>query len=186
MSEQNRKTVYSACALCYHSCGTEVDVTDGRVTAIRGQQSHPLNKGKLCPKGRATLEHLYHPDRLTHPLKRVGTGYEQISWEQALAEIGAKLNGLKEEYGPEVLAFFCGSIGVENLEIVSLTHRFQGAFGTPNFFSVESICFRMRVRARQMTFGKYVVEEMDSNLYILWGHNPAASDFPLAMAMPKI
>jgi len=185
MSENSKKTVYSACTLCYHSCGTEVTVENGRVTAVQGQQSHPLNKGKLCPKGRATVEHLYHPDRLTHPLKKVNGEWEKISWEQAFSEIGAKLNGLKEQYGPETLAFFCGSIGVENLEIVSLTHRFQGAFGTPNFFSVESICFRMRVRTRQMTFGKYVVEELDSPLYILWGHNPAASDFPLAMAIAE-
>ncbi|CAG0934816.1 thiosulfate reductase / polysulfide reductase chain A [Rhodocyclaceae bacterium] len=185
MSENSKKTVYSACTLCYHSCGTEVTVENGRVTAVQGQQSHPLNKGKLCPKGRATVEHLYHPERLTHPLKKVNGEWEKISWEQAFSEIGAKLNGLKEQYGPETLAFFCGSIGVENLEIVSLTHRFQGAFGTPNFFSVESICFRMRVRTRQMTFGKYVVEELDSPLYILWGHNPAASDFPLAMAIAE-
>ena len=41
----------------------------------------------------------------------------------------------------------------------------------------------MRIRARQITFGKHPLEEMDSNLYILWGHNPAASDFPLAFAM---
>ncbi|GLI39406.1 molybdopterin-dependent oxidoreductase [Geobacter hydrogenophilus] len=185
MTDGAEKTVYSACTLCYHSCGTEVTVKGGKVTEVKGQQSHPLNKGKLCPKGRATLEHLYHPDRLTHPLKKVEGGWEKISWEQAFSEIGTKLNGLKEQYGPETLAFFCGSIGVENLEIVSLTHRFQGAFGTPNFFSVESICFRMRVRTRQMTFGKYVVEELDSPLYILWGHNPAASDFPLAMAIAE-
>jgi anaerobic selenocysteine-containing dehydrogenase len=71
------------------------------------------------------------------------------------------------------------------LELVSLTHRFKAAFGSPNFFSVESICYRMRIRTRQITFGKYPVEEMDSNLYILWGHHPAASDFPLALAMEQ-
>jgi anaerobic selenocysteine-containing dehydrogenase len=43
----------------------------------------------------------------------------------------------------------------------------------------------MRIRARQITFGKYPVEEMDSNLYLLWGHNPDASDFPLAMAIDE-
>ncbi len=185
MAESTKKTVYSACALCYHSCGTEVDVEDDKVVAIRGLQSHPLNKGKLCPKGRAAIEHLYHPDRLKYPLKKVDGQWQRVSWEQAFSEIAEKLNRLKEEFGASVLGFFCGSIGVENNEIVSLTHRFQGAFGTPNFFSVESICFRMRVRARQMTFGRYVVEEMDSPLYILWGHNPAASDFPLAMAIAE-
>ncbi|WP_243372645.1 molybdopterin-dependent oxidoreductase [Geotalea sp. SG265] len=185
MAEKERKTFYTACCLCYQSCGVEVTVEDGKVVGVKGQDSHPMNKGKICAKGQAMIEHLYHKDRIKRPLKKVDWGWQEISWEQAYSEIGAKLNGLKEEFGPSSLGFFCGSIGVENLEMGSLTHRFKAAFGSPNFFSVESICFRMRIRARQITFGKYPVEEMDSNLYVLWGHNPAASDFALALAIQE-
>lgn len=184
MTQGTRKT-YSGCALCYHSCGTEVTVKDGILQSVEGQKSHPLNRGYLCPKGRATIEHIYHPQRLRHPLKRVGDGFQEISWEQALDEIAAKLGGLKEEFGPSALGFFCGSVGVENFEMVALTHRFKTAFGTSNYFSVESICYRMRIRCRQMTFGLYPVEELNSNLYVLWGHNPTESDFPLALAIPE-
>jgi anaerobic selenocysteine-containing dehydrogenase len=185
MIEDVTKKVFTGCALCYHSCGAEVTVRNGMVVEVRGQESHPLNKGRLCPKGWAMIEHLYHPDRLKYPLKKVSGVWQRISWNQAISEVGAKLNELKAKFGPSVLAFFCGSIGVENMEMVSLTHRFKAAFGSSNFFSVESICYRMRIRARQITFGKYPVEEMDSNLYILWGHNPLASDFPLALAMEE-
>jgi anaerobic selenocysteine-containing dehydrogenase len=184
MAEDTKK-VYSGCTLCYHSCGTEVFVKDGKVVGVEGQKSHPLNNGEICPKARATVEHIYHPDRLTHPLKRVGDKFEPISWDQALDEIAAKLGALKDEFGPGALGFFCGSVGVENIEMVALSHRFKAAFGTPNYFSVESICYRMRIRCRQITFGKYPVEELDSNLYFLWGHNPAESDFPLALAIEK-
>lgn len=184
-TEKAAKKYYTGCALCYHSCGVEVTVEDGRVVKVEGQKSHPVNKGMLCPKGEVMIEHLYHPDRLKYPMKKVNGEFRRISWEQAISEIGEKLNRLKDEYGPAALAFFCGSIGVENLEMVSLSHRFKGAFGSPNFFSVESICYRMRIRARQITFGKYPVEEMDSKLYLLWGHNPDASDFPLAMAIDE-
>ncbi len=69
--------------------------------------------------------------------------------------------------------------------MVSLTQRLKAALKTPNYFSVESICYRMRIRARQITFGKYPVEGLDSNLYLLWGHNPAASDFPLSLAIEE-
>ncbi|OPY62107.1 MAG: Acetylene hydratase [Syntrophorhabdaceae bacterium PtaU1.Bin034] len=185
MTENGTKTDFTGCALCYHSCGMEVTIKDGKAVDVRGQESHPLNKGKLCPKGQAAIEHLYHPDRLKYPLKRVDGEWKRISWDQAYSEIAAKLGELREKYGPSVVAFFCGSIGVENVEMISLTHRFKAALGSPNFFSVESICYRMRIRARQITFGKYPVEEMDSNLYLLWGHNPAASDFPLALAMEE-
>jgi anaerobic selenocysteine-containing dehydrogenase len=181
----NAKKYYSGCALCYHSCGIEIDVADGKIVNVQGQKSHPLNKGYLCPKGRATIEHIYHPSRLRHPLKKDGSGFRQISWEQALDEISGELNDLKDKNGPQALAFFCGSVGVENFEMVALTHRFKAAFGSPNYFSVESICYRMRIRCRQMTFGKYPVEELDSNLYVLWGHNPNESDFPLRMAITE-
>lgn len=179
------KQVFSGCALCYHSCGKEITVHDGKVVDVKGQESHPLNKGFLCPKGRATIEHIYHPDRLRHPLKRDGKGFKQISWDQALDEIAAKLSLLKDKYGPSVLGFFCGSVGVENFEMVALTQRFKAAMGSANYFSVESICYRMRIRCRQITFGSYPVEELNSNLYVLWGHNPSASDFPLAMAIKE-
>ncbi|MEE9568129.1 MAG: molybdopterin-dependent oxidoreductase, partial [Candidatus Binatia bacterium] len=128
---------------------------------------------------------IYSPDRLKQPLKRVNGGLEKISWDQALDEIAEKLTRLKEEFGPQILGIFCGSIGVENLEMSTLVHMLRSGFGSPNFFSVESICYRMRIRTRQMTFGRYPTEEPDSNLYILWGHNPDQSDFPLKFSLKK-
>ena len=173
------------CTLCYHSCGCKVTVEDGRAVKVEGLESHPLNKGKLCPKGFAALDHIYSPERLKTPMKRVGDRFEPISWDQALDEIAAKLNQLKRDFGPQVLGVFSGSIGVENLEMAGLTQRFKAAFGSPNFFSVESVCYRMRIRTRQITFGKYPTEELDSKLYILWGHNPEQSDFPLTLALEE-
>jgi formate dehydrogenase (coenzyme F420) alpha subunit len=179
------KKVFTDCTLCYHSCGTVVTVEDGKAVGVKGLKSHPLNQGMLCPKGRASLENVYDPDRLKYPLKKIKGGFERITWDQALSEIAEKLLALKKEFGPAVLGVFSGSIGVENLEMAGLTHRFEAAFGSPNFFSVESICYRMRIRTRQITFGKYPSEELDSNLYILWGHNPQESDFPLLLAMNR-
>ncbi len=181
----NIKLFYTSCALCYHSCGMKVTVENGKVVKVEGQKSHPLNNGELCPKGEAAIEHLYHPDRLRYPLKKVRGTWQRITWEQAISEIAAKLSELKSGYGPSMLGSFIGSIGVENFEMVSLSHRFMACFGSPNYFSVESICYRMRIRARQITFGKYPVEELDSPLYILWGHNPHASDFPLQLAIER-
>jgi len=181
----DKKEILTDCTLCYHSCGCRVTVQDGKAVRVDGLESHPINRGRLCPKGEAALENVYSPERLKTPLKRRKSGFEPIAWDQALDEIATTLNRLKTEYGPEVLGVFSGSIGVENLEMAGLTQRFKAAFGSPNFFSVESVCYRMRIRTRQMTFGKYPTEEMDSNLYILWGHNPDTSDFPLRMALDE-
>jgi anaerobic selenocysteine-containing dehydrogenase len=177
------KVILTDCTLCYHSCGTKVTVEDGVAVKVEGLESHPLNKGKLCPKGEVALDNIYDPQRLQSPMKRVNGTWQKITWDQALAEIAQKLLKLKNEFGPSVLGVFNGSIGVENLEMVGLTQRFKAAFGSPNFFSVESICYRMRIRTRQITFGKYPTEELDSNLYVLWGHNPEESDFPLQLSI---
>ena len=182
---KNVQEILTDCTLCYHSCGCVVTVDDGKAVSVRGLESHPLNKGKLCPKGEIALENIYDPKRLKYPMKRVNGTWEKVTWDQALTEIAEKLLKLKEEFGPSVLGVFSGSIGVENLEMAGLTQRFKAAFGSPNFFSVESICYRMRIRTRQITFGKYPTEELDSNLYILWGHNPEESDFPLSLALEE-
>ncbi len=181
----DRKEVFTDCTLCYHSCGCRVTVEDGRAVKIKGLESHPLNKGRLCPKGANALDIIYSDQRLKTPLKRVNGKFVEVSWDIALAEIAVKLNELKNKFGPQVLGFFCGSIGVENLEMSTLVHHLQAAYGSPNFFSVESICYRMRIRTRQLTFGRYPVEEPESNLYILWGHNPDQSDFPLKFFLQK-
>jgi formate dehydrogenase (coenzyme F420) alpha subunit len=179
------KEIMTDCTLCYHSCGCRVTVEDGKAVKIRGLESHPLNRGRLCPKGANALATIYSPDRLKRPLKRAKGSFVEITWDQALDEISDKLMELKKRFGPQVLGVFSGSIGVENLEMAGLVQRFKAAYGSPNFFSVESVCYRMRIRVRQMTFGRYPVEEMDSKLYILWGHNPDQSDFPLKFSLKK-
>jgi len=182
---ERKQEIFTDCTLCYHSCGTRVIVENGKAVKIKGLDSHAMRAGRLCPKGANALEVVYSEDRLKQPLKRVNGKLKAIAWEQALDEIAEKLTRLKEKYGPEVLAFFCGSIGVENLEMATLVHLLRSGLGSPNFFSVESICYRMRIRTRQMTFGRYPTEEPDANLYLLWGHNPDESDFPLRFFLRK-
>ncbi|HSB04390.1 MAG TPA: molybdopterin-dependent oxidoreductase [Thermodesulfobacteriota bacterium] len=185
MKNLESKWIATDCTICYHSCGMNVLVEEGRITKVEGLKDHPLNRGRLCPKGERAIELVYHPDRLKYPLKRVNSQWKRILWDEALTEIGNALQRLKKEFGPEVLSIFSGSIGVENLEMMEMAQRFKGAFGSPNFISVEGICYRMRIRARQMTFGKYPVEEMNTQLYVLWGHNPEQSDFPLHLAIEE-
>ncbi len=185
MKTSSAQWIPTDCSICYHSCGMNVLVEDGKIRKVEGLKGHPLNDGQLCPKGEQAVQMVYSPDRLQYPLKKVNGQFTRVSWDQALTEIADKLLQLKEQFGPQILGVFSGSIGVENLEMAGLTQRFKAAFGSPNFFSVESVCYRMRIRTRQMTFGKYPTEEIDSNLYILWGHNPDASDFPLKLALER-
>ena len=78
----------SACRMCHGGCGVLVHVNDGKVIKVQGDPASPLNRGSMCPKGLASIEQLYHPDRLKHPLKRAGKRgegkWKRISWEEAL------------------------------------------------------------------------------------------------------
>jgi anaerobic selenocysteine-containing dehydrogenase len=51
MGKSESKWVATDCTICYHSCGMNVLVEDGRIVKVEGLKDHPLNKGQLCPKG---------------------------------------------------------------------------------------------------------------------------------------
>jgi anaerobic selenocysteine-containing dehydrogenase len=166
------------CGLCINCCGVNAYVEDGKLVKVEGMPEHWLNQGELCPKGARLVEYLYSPNRLKQPIKKVSGRFQKVSWDQALDEIAAKLQELKEKYGARTLATWTGSVGVEHFEMAAFNQRFRGAFGTPNFFNPEGICFRSRILARQITFGRYPVEELqNANCIIVWGHNPDASYF---------
>jgi anaerobic selenocysteine-containing dehydrogenase len=167
------------CILCVNGCGINAYVDDGKLVKVEGMKEHPLNQGALCPRGQHLIDIVYSPDRLKYPLKRSGSGWKRISWEEALTEISARLQDIKEEFGAHALAIFCGSIGVENNELAAFARRFRGAYGTPNFLSVESNCYRSRILAHQLTFGTFLLEEAEkAKCVILWGHDPDHSKQP--------
>ncbi|SEM50012.1 Anaerobic selenocysteine-containing dehydrogenase [Syntrophus gentianae] len=173
--------IQTDCALCINCCGLDCYVEDGKLVKVEGTPEHWLNKGALCAKAKFLVEGTYSPNRLKYPMKKVNGKFERVSWDQALDEIAAKLKELKEKYGAHTLATWTGSVGVEHFEMAAFNQRFAKAYGSPNFFNPEGICFRTRILARQITFGRYPVEQpRNAKLIILWGHNPDASYFVIA------
>jgi anaerobic selenocysteine-containing dehydrogenase len=104
------RTDTTACILCSRNCGLTVEVEQGRFTRIRGDEAHPNSKGYLCQKA-ARLEHYQnHAERLQFPLKRQPDGsFERIPWDQALAEIAARLTAIRDRHGGEAFAFVGGA-----------------------------------------------------------------------------
>ena len=174
------EVIKTDCGLCINCCGVDAYVEDGKLVKVEGTKEHWLNKGKLCPKGERLTEVLYSPSRLRYPMKKVNGRFERISWDDAISEISIKLQELKDKYGAHTLASWTGSVGVEHFEMAAFNQRFKGAFGTPNFFNPEGICFRTRILSRQITFGRYPVEEpTKANCIILWGRNADESYWPV-------
>lgn len=83
----------STCGECAAGCGVMVRTMEGRAKKIEGNADHPVNEGKVCARGQAALQDLYHPDRLQGPLKRHrGTGHvDSIGWDEAVQELAGRL-----------------------------------------------------------------------------------------------
>jgi thiosulfate reductase/polysulfide reductase chain A len=122
--------IATICEMCFWRCGVLASVADGRVLRIEGNPDHPLNRGRLCPRGNAGTDLLYDPDRLKYPMLRTGKrGESQLrraTWDEALDVLAERLRKLRDQHGPESVAFFPHGIG----------SRFFGtllrAYGTPN------------------------------------------------------
>jgi len=176
------RRIKSVCMSCYMVCGLNAYVRDGRLIKVDGMEEHAATKGILCPRGWHLPEYVYSSDRIKHPMMRdKNDNWKRASWDEALDKIANKLQGFKDEYGARSVAVSVGSIGAENILISAFAQRWRAAFGTPNFFSIEAHCFRARIMARVFTFGTYPLSDPDNADYVvLWGHNPDASEPPVA------
>lgn len=99
------------CRFCHVFCGLEVDVEHGRVTAVRGDRDNEVTRGYTCPKGRAEVERIHHPDRLLAPRRRDGDAWTTLSKQTALDEVADKLMGIVDRHGPDAVAVYTGCGG---------------------------------------------------------------------------
>jgi anaerobic selenocysteine-containing dehydrogenase len=127
-----------------------------------------------CPKIRGFKEYLYNPGRLTHALKRVGKRgsgeWQQIPWEQAMDEIAAKLNEIRDKYGAEAVSATNGTYRTEQWP----RFRFLNHFGTPNNVHVGHDCFCVNSVLQASTQGWFdfaFPAPGEFGTVLMWGHN---------------
>jgi menaquinone reductase, molybdopterin-binding-like subunit len=126
--------VTSVCTACPGSCGIRVRRIGERVVRIAGNPLDPISGGRLCAKGQAAVQSLYHPDRLTAPLRRTGprgrlSSFRPATWDEAMEEIGGTLRAVREEQRPEAVVLIRGASGDSGTRAAS---RFLDAYGSPN------------------------------------------------------
>ncbi len=173
MVTEREQVVKSTCNLCQIGCGVLVHLNNLKVVKVEGDPESPLNEGVLCSKGLASLEYLYHPDRLLYPLKRTGArgggSWQKISWDEALNTIAERLAEARDKYGAESVAFVVGASKTG----ASYPKRFATAFGTPNVSWMGHVCFSPRMTASRLTYGFYAVPDYEypPACLIVWGNN---------------
>ena len=106
-------TLWSAGCGSHGGCGCEIYVKDGKVVRVEGNRNHPHNQGRICSKGLAISQYMYHPDRVTHPLKRVGERgegkWQRITWDEAYDTIEKKFKDIRTKHGAESVIFCQGT-----------------------------------------------------------------------------
>lgn len=167
------------CQMCpNHGCGILFHIENGEAIRVKGDPAHPLSKGYLCVKGKASLEHLYHKDRLKYPLKRVGPRgsdkWERVSWEKALDEIAEKIKGIKDKYGSESIASSQGTYRTHDFA----RKRFMNLLGSPNIIaSGTQVCLANDIIIEMVTYGAFWFgsDYENARCVVFWGSNPANS-----------
>lgn len=181
--KSERTSVAAYCTQCRSRCGCTATVEEGRLIGIEPLPEHPSG-AKLCPKGKAAPELVYHPDRLTKPLRRRSPKgaaepvWEAISWEEALDEIAAHMARIRDAHGPEQVAFSVTTpSGTHISDCISWIERFIRAYGSPNTIYGTEICNWHKDIASRFTYGSDIgtPDYAATDCVLLWGHNPTAT-----------
>lgn len=163
----------SICDICTPGmqCGLDCYVKDGEIIKIEGTDNFPTNQGMLCTKGAANREFLYRKDRIKTPLRRKSRDsneFEPISWSDAYKEIADKMNGIKQEFGPQSMVFYVGYPKWNRPWL----HRLAYSFGSPNYGTESSCCFRSTEMAWRTVCGHEFRPDLpNSSTYLGWGCN---------------
>lgn len=156
-------TVWSAGAGCHGGCGQKLYVEDGRLVKVEGDENHPWNQGRSCPRVLALKQYMYHPDRVIYPHKRVGARgegkWERISWDEAFDTCVTRLNAIRDKYGPESVVFAQGTGRDVGGPISFLCY----SFGSPNWAQLGlsgQSCYTPRLGVMKAVFGDFWVTDM--------------------------
>lgn len=179
-------THFRTCNLCEAMCGIAIQVESGRITSIRGDADDPFSRGHICPKAVALQDVHEDPDRLRRPLRRRGRDWEEVSWDEALAEAAERLVGIQKEHGREAVAVYQGNPTVHNYGSAVFGQVLLRSLGTRSRFSATSVDQLPQMLASLLMFGHQLllpVPDVDrTRLFLVLGANPLASNGSLMTA----
>ncbi|HTK90096.1 MAG TPA: molybdopterin-dependent oxidoreductase [Verrucomicrobiae bacterium] len=181
---------------CAHNCGgrcaVNAHVVEGRIRRITTDprpwtpEMPPLH---ACVRGFGAAERVHHPDRLTHPLRRVGPRgggqWERVEWDAALDQIAEEMRRIRDTYGPAAI-LDCSRTGstasLHNRSSVGrLLHRFGGCTELWSNLSNEAEMFALRHTYGATVDCKFAGREpmdyVNSRLMLLWGWSPGDGHF---------
>ena len=174
----------------HSQCRMRVGIQGNRIISVAGDLTDPESCGELTLRGRFAKEILHAPDRLQHPLRRLGDRGEdkwaRITWDEALDTIAGKFQKIKAQYGAEAISFNHGHYHSGDILGIYLA-RLANLIGTPNVFNPSHVCHLPRVFLEfGFDFGAVFPPDVPhTDCLILWGGNPEATNKPQEIAIKK-
>lgn len=164
------------CQFCHSNCGIVVQRGADGTISVKGDPDHPMNRGRCCTKVAAVPELIRSKDRLTVPLRKTKSGFQPISWEEALRMVADRLGEVRSKHGPTSLARCIGA--PVSYQCRDGFAQFMGEYGSPNFTGAANLCMVPRMTGYKAVTGAIRAEPDydNTNLVLFWGTNPMASE----------
>jgi anaerobic selenocysteine-containing dehydrogenase/Fe-S-cluster-containing dehydrogenase component len=142
----------SVCRECPAGCGIHVRVREGRAVKVEGNPLHPVNRGALCARGQASLQGLYNPDRIQHPLRKRDDGsWQQLSWQEAEEYVVGQLKEIIAQRKGSGVAWMTPHL---TGSLDALISEFLSAVGSRRRVRYEPIAHEALKRANELCFGR--------------------------------
>ena len=167
---------------CGGRCPLRLHVKDGRIIRVEGDDAQEPEQLRACLRCRAYRKEVHHPERLMHPLKRVGPKgegrFERISWDEALETIAGKLRRVKDTYGnPSIFLAagggYLGALHNGGLATAKLLSMFGGYTTLYGNVSSEGAVWAVMTQYGSVMVGHSREDFLNSRLIIMWGWDPA-------------
>jgi len=181
MQKNHTTTHYRACNLCEAICGLAIEVSGDEIRSIRGDRDDPFSRGHICPKAVALQDVQTDPDRLRHPVRRMGDGtWKRLSWNEALDEVGDRLRAIQKTSGNDAVGLYVGNPSVHNWGSLLFGPPLSRILRTRNRFSATSVDQLPHHVAATLMFGHRLllpVPDVDRTQFLLvLGANPVVSN----------
>ena len=174
------QTHYRVCNLCEAMCGLEIKHANGQVLSIAGDKKDPFSRGHICPKAVALKDIYQDPNRLKKPVKRTADGWQEISWQQAYAEVTTNLRAVQARHGHNAVAVYNGNPSVHNSGTMLTSTGLWKVLRTQNMFSATSTDQLPHHFAAWQLYGHPLlmpVPDIDhTDFMLIIGANPIASN----------
>jgi anaerobic selenocysteine-containing dehydrogenase len=179
-SDPMTETRYATCPLCEAICGIAVEVDGDRIVKIRGDEADPFSRGYVCPKAVGLMDIQHDPDRIRAPMRREGTSWREIGWDEALDTAARRIVEIQARHGKDAVAFYFGNPTGHSYAAILFGLFFVPWLGSKNVFSSNSVDALPRLLVSALLYGNQAVlpvPDLDRTDFLLvLGANPAVSN----------